>query len=214
MIKGADSLSVSELLAIILGSGLKGKSVLTLADEMIAHFGGIKPMLEARFDELLSIDGIGPAKAVQLKAAFALALRTIAYEEREKRPIRSADDAYYHLRPYYYGKRHEEIYLLLRNTRGDLLSVEHVAKGNLSEVLAHPRDLFYPALSKSAASMIISHNHPSGDPMPSSSDITLTSKLRASGDILGIPIDDHLIVGDGHYTSFFTLNLLRERSNY
>lgn len=211
---GSEALSVSELIAIILGSGIKGRSVLRVAEELITTFGGIRPMMEASYRELMSVAGIGEAKALQLKASFALALRTLSETEKPRLLIRSPEEAYAQFRPFFWDKSSESVYLMMRDTRGRVIGIEQVAEGSLSNVLIHPRELFLKAIKRSSYSVIIAHNHPSGDPTPSTQDLDLTLRLSSVGRILGIPLDDHIVLGGFTYSSFYSLGHVPQRASY
>jgi DNA repair protein RadC len=212
--KGAEALSLAELLAVILGSGVKGKCVLTLASELLETFGSPSRLLEASVHELLQIEGIGPARALQLKAAFAFSLRALALKEGSREVIASPSDAFCQLRPHLWGKRCEEFYVLMRDARGRAIAVEQVSKGSLAQVTAHPRELFGKAITRSAQSVIIAHNHPSGDCTPWAQDLTHTQRLSAAGRILNIPLDDHIILAGGQFLSFYDRGYFEPRKSY
>jgi DNA repair protein RadC len=207
---GENALSLTELLAICLGSGRKGFSVLRLAEELLAKFGGLMPLIEAPIEALTEVKGIGQAKAIQLKAIFALAKRSQTLGGGAKFPIRSAEDAYIFIRPRLEHEKKELAYLMLRDVKGTLFHAEMFGMGTLSEVLIHPRELFHEALKRRAFSVILAHNHPSGDPTPSQTDIELTKLLVSAGRLLGIPLDDHLIVGRYSYTSMYEWGYIKK----
>ncbi len=199
--EGVEALSVAELLAIVLGSGTAGKSVLVLAWELIEHFGGLEPLIEASVPELMEVKGIGPVKAIQLRAVFGIALKYRGSLVPDKTPIRSAAEAYQVASARIAHSQQEVLLVLLRDVRGRLIHVEKVGAGTVSEVLAHPREVFYPAICHKASSLIVAHNHPSGDPTPSQADFELTSALAAAGHVLSIRLDDHLIVCKHRFAS-------------
>ncbi len=199
---GEEALSIAELLAILLGTGTKGISVLQLSQELLARFGSLPKLLQASVEEIQEIKGIGPAKAIQLKAAFALALRyRTLYGEEKKIALKSSHEAYLLLKEKLEHLEQEALYAILLDTKGQVISIEQIALGTLSQVLIHPREVFYQAVRKKAHSVIIAHNHPSGDPTPSQADREITRKLANAGRLMGIPIDDHLIIGKGHFRS-------------
>lgn len=198
---GIEALSVQELIAILLGTGTKGKSVLVLAQELVLHFGGMQGLLEASIEDLKEIKGIGQAKAILLKAAFGIALRAAKSNRQPLIPIRSPRQAYEVARCEIGHFEQEVIFVILRDVRGRMIHHETVGIGTLSEVLVHPREVFYPAVRHRAHSLIVVHNHPSGDPTPSLSDIELTHHLLRSAKIMGISLDDHLIIGKDNFTS-------------
>lgn len=195
---GVDALSLAELLAILLTSGTKGKSVLELAQEMLIRFGGLGGLLDASIAELMEIKGIGKAKAIQLKAAFGIALRR--KEDQPKIKI-DALEAYHLVRDELSFEKQEKLVVILKDVRHRLIGYETVAVGTLSEVLVHPREVFFPAVRHKAASLILVHNHPSGDPTPSKADLDLTLHLLKSSHVMGIGLDDHLIVGSHSFVS-------------
>ncbi|MBS3904844.1 MAG: DNA repair protein RadC [Simkania sp.] len=199
---GEEALSLTELLAILLGTGTQGKSVLQLSNELLETFGSLQALLEASIEELKTIKGIGQAKAIQLKAAFAVARRyTSMNQEASRRSLYSSNEAYILLKDKLEHLQQEALFVVLRDVRGHVISVNQVALGTLSEVLVHPREVFYPAVRHKAHSVIIAHNHPSGDPTPSLADLEMTRQLMHSGQIMGIPIDDHLIIGKNSFVS-------------
>ncbi len=202
---GPEGMASSELIAILLGSGMRGKSVVELARELLHAFSGLDGLGEATVAELASVKGMGPAKAIQLKAAFTLAQR-LSSQVSEQRPyIRGPLHAYLLVKDALERETRELFQELLIDTKGRHIRTETVAVGTLSEALVHPREVFYPAIRHKAASLILMHNHPSGDPEPSREDISLTERLVRTGELIGIKVDDHLIIGRDCYIS------LRER---
>lgn len=197
---GALRLSDAELIAILLGSGISGRNALDLAQALLTAFGGIVGIQEASLEELCQLPGCGEVKAIQLKAALALASRLPSLRSPTPR-IDSAERAYHHLRPMMEEWKEERLVALLLDTRGHLKSCETIAIGTLNEVLVHPREVFYPAIRQKASALLLAHNHPSGDPSPSVNDLDLTSRLLEAGAILEIPLCDHLIIGKGQYVS-------------
>lgn len=198
---GVDALSTQELVAILLGTGMQGKSVLILAQELVLRFGGLEGLLNASIEELKQVKGIGEAKAILLKAAFGLALRT-AKEAQAPLPIVRTPEVAYEIAMTEIGHYNKEALLvLLRDIRGRLIHREIVGIGTLSEVLVHPREVFNPAVRHQANSLILVHNHPSGDPTPSMKDIELTRHLLHSARVMGISLDDHLIIAKSSFYS-------------
>lgn len=196
---GVESLSLPELLAILLSTGTKGKSVLQLSQELLMHFGDLNGLLEASITELTEIKGIGKAKAIQLKAAFGIALRQ---SHTPASPfIAKPRDAFEIVREEIALQKQELLVILLRDVKGRMIHRERVSQGTLSEVLVHPREVFYPAVRHKAHSLIIAHNHPSGDPTPSNADLELTRLLMHSSKVMGIGLDDHLIIGKDSFIS-------------
>ncbi|MBS0615933.1 MAG: DNA repair protein RadC [Verrucomicrobia bacterium] len=195
---GAAALSLQELLAILLSTGTTGKSVIDLSHELVAKFHNLEGLLEASIPELMEVKGIGKAKAIQLKAAFGIALRR---SPRTSKMKISSQEAYDLIKEELAREKKEILKVILKDVKGYLISCETVSMGTLSEVLVHPREVFYPAVRNKASSMIIAHNHPSGDPTPSESDLSLTRHLARSSRVMGIHLEDHLIVGASRFVS-------------
>ena len=198
---GAESLSPAELIAIILGSGSKTKPILQLAHEIVARFGGLRALAEATLAELLEIKGVGLAKAIQLKAAFNLEMRASKQVIKAKYRIEHPSHAYYLLKDELEHEKRELFVVILQDVKGYVICHEVVSIGSLSQTLVHPREVFYPAIRNKAASLIVAHNHPSGDPTPSLQDLELTKILVEASRLMSIPLHDHLIIGQQHYVS-------------
>lgn len=200
--QGAGALSDAELLAILLGSGMRGKSVLQLSQELLIHMGSLEKLAESSLPELQSIQGLGPAKALQLTALFALARRlSQSSHTNRQEPILCAAQAYALVREQLERETREMFVVLLQDIRRRLICTEIIAVGTLSQVIVHPREVFYPAIRHKAASLILAHNHPSGDPTASPQDRHLTTTLIETGSLLGIPVTDHLIIGHNGFVS-------------
>jgi DNA repair protein RadC len=208
---GADALSSIELLAILLGSGTQKRSVLQLASDLLSHFQSVSALADATLAELQEVKGIGIAKAIQLKAAFALLQRK---EEVYCPSLDSAEKAYEMIRGELERQKTEILVILLRDVRRRLIHREVLSKGTLTELLLHPREVFHAAIKHRAHSLLIAHNHPSGDPSPSARDQEMTHILMAAGRVVGIPLSDHLIVGKGSYISFYEKGCLPKRDLY
>ena len=198
--KGADALSKSDLLAIVLGSGIKGKNVRQLSENIIKKFG--KNFLNITVDDLLGISGIGQAKALQITSAISLVKRFYADEKSNEIIIKNSHDVLsitYDLR----DKKKEHLVCLYLNARNSLLKKEVVSVGLLDKALLHPREIFYPATELNAASVILIHNHPSGDSSPSEKDNQIIEKIVQAGEIMGIPVIDFIIVSENNHYSFY-----------
>ncbi len=198
---GPEAVASSELLAIILGSGTRGQSVIQMAQELISKFGSLKNLAEATIQELCDIKGMGRAKAVQVKAAMTLASRLSQYDKSLKYKIDHPLRAYHLIREMLENEKRELFVVILMDTKSCLIEQQVVSVGTLSRSLVHPREVFYPAIRHKAASLLLAHNHPSGDPTPSQEDIDVTKKLVDVGKLMGIPVKDHLIVGHNQYIS-------------
>ena len=208
---GSDALSSIELLAILLGSGTQNRSVLQLAADLLGHFGTLNALAEASLEELKQVKGIGQAKAVQLKAAFGLFLRV----EMKKRgvPLDTPESVYELICAELSHQKVEMLMVVLRDVRKCYIHREIIAKGTLTELLMHPREIFHLAIRHRAHSVIVAHNHPSGDPTPSTRDLEMTQLLAAAGKVVGIELSDHLIIGWEVFVSFYKRGLL-PRSQY
>ncbi|MDF2577161.1 MAG: radC [Chlamydiales bacterium] len=198
---GADILSSAELLAIVLGSGTKGKSVLVLAQEILAYFGDPSKINESSIQELCQVKGLGKAKAIQIKAAINLGIRAARTENKLKVALSTPSQAYAWIRDALEHRKEECFAVILQDTKGCAIRYEIISIGTLSNTLVHPREVFFPAIRHKAASIIIAHNHPSGDPTPSDNDYELTKLLINAGKTIKILVNDHLIIGHDKYVS-------------
>jgi DNA repair protein RadC len=198
---GVKALSNAELLAILLRTGTKNESALSLSYKILSKNGGIKFLGNAKVTDFNEISGIGLAKASQLIAAVELGKRIAQYSYNEdiyvKKPQDAADMLMEEMR--YYKKEHMKIIML--NVKCKVIGVEEISIGSLNSSLAHPREIFIPAIKNSSANIILTHNHPSGDPAPSKDDIEITQRVYEAGKILGIELYDHIIIGDGVFIS-------------
>ncbi|WP_018921619.1 RadC family protein [Salsuginibacillus kocurii] len=198
---GPERLSNQELLAILLRTGSKNESVLTLAQRVLIQFDGLKLFQEATLEELQRIKGIGFAKAVELRAALELGRRIHTYQNSDPYVIRSPEDVSNYVMDEMRFLRQEHFVSLCLDTKNQVIHRETLFIGSLNASIVHPREVFKEALRRSAASLICLHNHPSGDPSPSREDIEVTNRLVDCGRLLGIDILDHVIIGDKTFTS-------------
>lgn len=205
---GSEALTSQEVLALILGRGTKGESVIHIAEELIQKFGNLKNIASASVEELTQITGIGPAKAAQIKAAFELSRRLEdPIDEGSRTTVKSPEDVVKSVKSHLKGKKKEHFMVLSLDTRNHLIKTHPISIGSLDSSIVHPREVFKEAISDSAASVIFAHNHPSGDPSPSEDDIKLTKRLVEVGEILGIEVLDHIIVCDRDHLSMKARNL-------
>ena len=202
---GVDALSDAELVALLLRTGLgSGRgSALDQARGLLLAFGGLSGIARASVQELCKHPGVGPAKACGIAAAFAIAARARHEEGRAPRaPVSCSEDVYRRLAARLEGKRAEEFWILLLDTKNTVLREVRISMGSLSSAQVHPREVFGVAVREGAASLILAHNHPSGDPEPSESDRQLTARLQDSAKLLGMRILDHVVIGQGRWESF------------
>jgi len=208
---GAANLSTAELLAIILRTGSRGRTALEVAQLLLGAEGGkggLRYLATADLKELAALPGVGQTKAVQIKAALELGRRLVHEEWEWGVTIRSPRDAYLLVQDEMRLLDREHFRALMLSTKHQVIAQETVAVGSLSAALVHPRELFKGCIRKSAAAVILIHNHPSGDPEPSPEDINLTRRLAEAGRLLGIEVLDHVIVGNGCYVSLKERGLL------
>lgn len=199
--QGGDALSTIELIAVILGTGTKDKPVLQLAQDILMHFGNVQRLCEATIEELCHIKGVGVAKALQLKAAFCLGDRVTKQETTPKLRVDNPLVAYRLIKDELQRETREHFLIIMIDAKGQFISYEVVAVGTLTNIVIHPREVFYPAIRNKAASVILAHNHPSGDLTPSPEDFDITKTLIQVGQLLDIPVRDHLIVSDQSFIS-------------
>ncbi|NLA11311.1 MAG: DNA repair protein RadC [Firmicutes bacterium] len=205
---GAEALSNAELLAILLRTGSDRESALQLAVRLLSQSGGLRNLPGLSLEDMQEIRGVGPAKAAQLKAALEIGRRLATMPPDQAESITSPQRAAALVMEELRYKKKEHFVILLLNTKNHLLSREEISVGSLSASIVHPREIFKIPLRKSAASIILVHNHPSGDPSPSQEDLEVTRRLVEAGNLLGIAVRDHLVIGDGCYFSFKEKGLL------
>src|SRR5690554_73685 len=198
---GAQSLSNAELLAILLRTGAAGHSALDLAGIILVRFRNLSEIAAAGIGELSQIKGMGLSKTVQLLAAFELGRRLHISELSQTSRVSSPGDVAELVMPRLRFLKQEHFLVIHLNTKNKILSEETISKGTLDSSLVHPREVFKTAVKNSSAALILVHNHPSGDPQPSNDDLNLTRRLKEAGEIMGIPILDHLIIGDNKFIS-------------
>ncbi|HQA07292.1 MAG TPA: DNA repair protein RadC [Syntrophomonadaceae bacterium] len=205
---GEATLSDAELLAILIREGTSGLSALELAQQILAEHGGsLRFLRETSIEELTCHPGIGPAKAALLKAAVEIG-RRISIDVKQKLVIKSPDDVKHLLMEDMRFLQQEHFRVLYLDRKGGLIFIEDVSKGGLHSAIVHPREVFKTAIKRSAASVILVHNHPSGDPNPSTEDIQITRRLIEAGNLIGIEVLDHIIIGEHKYCSLKSLGLI------
>jgi DNA repair protein RadC len=197
---GPESLSNAELLGIILRTGSREENVVNLCSRILTEYS-IKQLSLANVSRLMQVHGVGKAKAAQIAAVFELARRLEIFVEEPKRKVCSPKDVYTLMYPKMREQKKEKFITLCLDTKNQILKEEVVSIGSLNASIVHPREVFKSALLESSASVIMVHNHPSGDPSPSREDIMVTEKMVEGGKLLGIDVLDHIIIGEGRYVS-------------
>ena len=198
---GVGALGDNELLAIVIGHGGAGSSVLAVANRVLAMAGSVHGLTRLHRDQLARVPGIGPAQAGRIQAAVELGRRTLVTVAPERPQFLRAQDIAAYLLPQFGAFPVERFGIMLLDTRYRLLSTRLVSTGSLDASVANPRDIFREALLAGAAALVAFHNHPSGDPMPSADDLALTARLHSAGDLVGVELVDHLILADVEYCS-------------
>ncbi|KAF1085631.1 hypothetical protein SPSYN_01774 [Sporotomaculum syntrophicum] len=206
--EGPEALSDIELLAIMLRTGYAAASAVDLATALLGHFGGIKQLLGVSAEELSAFKGMGPAKVAQIRAALELGRRVAMTTTWDRPCIKSPENAASLVMEEMRHLDKEHFCALLLNTKNQVLVRETISIGTLNSSAIHPRELFKAAIRRSAAGVILVHNHPSGDPTPSRQDIEVTNRLIEAGNIIGIEVLDHLVIGDNRFTSFKAKGLI------
>ncbi|MBU5483573.1 DNA repair protein RadC [Clostridium sp. MSJ-11] len=198
---GCESLSNVELLAIILRTGSKKENVLSLCGNIMEISKGLNGILELSREELMQIDGIGEAKLCQLLALSELFKRFKSFKSGDNYQITKPQDAAFLVMEEMRYLKQEYIKVIMLNTKNGVVKVKDIFIGSLNSSIVHPREIFCEAIKNNSSSIIICHNHPSGDPMPSNEDIDITKRIVECGNIIGIELLDHIIIGDGVYIS-------------
>ncbi len=205
---GPEALSAQELLALVIGRGIPKKSVMNIAQELLAKFGNIKAIGQATIEELSQIKGIGLAKAAQIKACFELGKREDLEPELKNFDIKDPEAVVKAIRASIQDKAKEHFKLILLNPRNKIIGISTISVGTLNASLVHPREVFKDAIMHSAASVVLAHNHPSGDPAPSEDDLKITKRLVDSGKLLGIEVLDHIIIAKNGFKSLANEGLI------
>jgi DNA repair protein RadC len=205
---GAGALAPRELLAILIGSGREGVSAVAIAGELLRTAdGSLRRLAASTPGELAAVRGVGPAVAARVSAALELGRRLAREGPLERSRIRGPRDVYERCAPGLRDLPQEEFRVLMLNTQHAVMRELVITRGTLDTSVVHPREVFRSAITESAASLILVHNHPSGDPAPSVEDRAVTLQLAEAGRLLGIPVLDHVVVGDGRYVSFVEAGL-------
>lgn len=200
--EGPESLTEAQLLAILLRVGRHKTSAVGVGRDLLNHVGGLQGLANRSVQELCAVPGIGPAKVAQIMAAIELGKRVLATPLTKGIVIANSQTVFEHYYPLLRDLRREIFKVILLDAKHAVIREKTVSEGSLTSSLVHPREVFNEAVRESAAAVIFLHNHPSGDPKPSKEDRALTARLQDAGDILGVQVLDHVIVGDGRYVSF------------
>lgn len=199
---GEPRLSDVECLALLLGTGQRGASAEEVARRLLGRFAGLTGLAGARLRELAEVAGVGPVRAATLCAAFGLARRLAEAPFRPGAAVRGSRDVARLVRDSARGMRRESFFAMLLDARHRVLTFHVVSTGAIDAAPVHPREVFSPAIRDGAGAVVVAHNHPTGDPTPSAEDRLVTTRLREVGELIGIPLLDHLVVGAERYYSF------------
>jgi DNA repair protein RadC len=199
---GAAALGDNELIAVLLGSGLPAHGALVVARDLLDLAGGAAGISRLGLDDLKTITGIGPSRAARVLAAVELGRRALAGDSSVRPRLATPAQVAAYLLPLFGGHRVERFGIVLLDAKRRLIRATILSVGSVDTSVAHPREVYREAILASAAAVVAFHNHPSGDPLPSSDDIALTSRLMQAGQMMGIDLVDHIILGDGRWYSF------------
>lgn len=206
---GAENLTNKELLAILINSGSKNESSITLANSIIKDLKSIRDLRDITFQELTSIKGIGEAKAISILAVVELAIRMHTHNSEEYYYIKSPEDVSNFLMEKMRYYQQEHFVVLFLSTKNQVIHQQTMFIGSLNASIVHPREIFKEAVKRSAAAIVCVHNHPSGDPTPSKQDIEVTERLIECSEILGIDFLDHIIIGAGKFVSLKEMSYIK-----
>jgi len=205
---GATALGDNELVAVVLGTGCRGRDALTVAGEVLATAGGVSGLARIEADTLQRVAGIGAPRAARLLAAIELGRRAVIGAGGDRPRLGTSTAVGQYLLPLYGGYRVERFGVVLLDAKNRLIRTTILSVGSLDTSIAHPREIYREAALASAASVVVFHNHPSGDPQPSLEDVLLTKRLKDAGDVMGIDLVDHIVLGEGRWFSFRDANRL------
>jgi DNA repair protein RadC len=208
--QGAEALSEAELLALIIGTGTPstGQSAVDLGRQLIQEFGSLRNLASATVAEIGRLKGTGPAKTAAIKASLEIASRLNTDRLMSGERFTSPEQVYRHYHHRLRDRRKEYFMALLLDSKNRILREVRISEGSLNQSIVHPREVFSPAVRESAAAIILVHNHPSGDPTPSREDREITCRLKDAGELMGVKVLDHIIIGDGGFVSFTSEGIL------
>jgi DNA repair protein RadC len=198
--RGVQAIGDEELVSILLGTGVRAHPAIAVASDLVRTAGSVAMLSRASPRELALVTGVGAARAARVAAAFELGRRAVEAEARREM-LAQADDVYRLLAPRVAGLQQELFFAIGIDVRNHVVDVVEVARGTVHGVEVHPREVFRPLVRMAAAGVVVAHNHPSGDPTPSTEDVQLTRRLAAAGDLLGIPVVDHVVLGERAFRS-------------
>lgn len=205
---GPEALRDAELIAVLFRTGTRECGAVALAESLLRHFGDLRGVARASIEQIEQVKGVGHVKAIELKAALELGKRLAAHKGPGRPRIRSAADAANLLMTRFKEYETERFACLLLNTKNEVVKIEDISQGGVDGTMAAPMDVFRNAVRENAPAVIVAHNHPSGDPEPSATDIALTRRLTDAAGILSIRLLDHIVIGDGRYVSMKERQLL------
>lgn len=207
LLRGSQALSNQELLAILFGTGMKGESVLDYSQRLLIECGGLAGLARQDVTELAAIRGVGPARATMLRAIFELASRIAALAPDQRPKITTPDDVINLVGVEMAALGQEQLRIVLLDTKHQVLAIRTIYQGSVNGAPVRPAEIFREAIKHNAVAMVIVHNHPSGDPTPSGADVAVTAELVKAGELLGIDVLDHLVIGQGRHASLRRLGL-------
>ncbi len=198
---GDEYLTDAELLGIIIRDGTTNYSAVDLAQELLSKYGDFRKLSSVSIGELCKVRGIGPARAAQIKASLAIAKRFSTISVKPSQQFKCSRDIFDHFHERLREKKQEIFFIILLDNKNRIIKELTISAGSLTSSIVHPREVFNPAIKESAVSVIFVHNHPSGDPEPSKEDIQMTRRLLEVGDVVGIKVLDHIIIGNECFVS-------------
>jgi DNA repair protein RadC len=205
---GVAALGDNELLALVLGSGARGRNSLDLANALIDEVGGMHALTRVAVGDLRRVTGIGRARAAQVLAAVELGRRTLVRSGAERPNLRSPAQLASYLLPQYGSATVEQFGIVMLDSKSRLIRIRIVATGTVDSAIVHPREVFREAAAAAAAAIVLFHNHPSGDPTPSDDDLVLTARMVSAGMVMGIDVVDHVILGERRYCSLLETGMM------
>jgi DNA repair protein RadC len=200
-LRGEGSLSTAELLAVVLSTGVRGETVIDVAHRLLVEHDGLPGLVRTDFDDLRRIHGLGEAKASKLKAVLELSRRLSASQPQDRPQIKSPEDVYLLLGSEMAVLQHEQLRVVLLDTKNRVIRSVTVYQGSVNSAQVRVAELFRDAVRANSPAIVLVHNHPSGDPEPSRADMQITREAVRAGEMLGIEIIDHVIIGDGRFSS-------------